>query len=53
MSAEVLAHAIDEANKDAPRASASALAVSVAGEDGLTTAVTAIENLMRWPAHGE
>lgn len=43
--ADRLARAIDEANKDAPRAAAVALAASVAREDGLKTAVTAIQAL--------
>ncbi len=45
LSADRLARAIDEANKDAPRASTAALAASIAWEDGLGTAVAAIEAL--------
>ena len=47
LSAGALARAIDEAGRDGPRANASALAVSVGGEDGLKTAVAAIEQLAR------
>lgn len=47
LSAGALARAIDEAGRDGPRANASALAVSVGGEDGLQVAVMAIEQLAR------
>lgn len=47
LSADRLARAIDEANRDAPRASATALAVSIAREDGLKAAATAIVTLAR------
>jgi sterol 3beta-glucosyltransferase len=43
--ADRLALAIDEANRDAPRAAASALAASIARENGVKTAVAAIEAL--------
>lgn len=45
--AEGLAGAIDEAERDGPRANAAALAGAVAGEDGLKVAATAIEQLAR------
>jgi UDP:flavonoid glycosyltransferase YjiC (YdhE family) len=45
LSAERLARAIDEADKDALRARAVELAASIAREDGVKTAVTAIETL--------
>ncbi|HSZ53780.1 MAG TPA: glycosyltransferase [Caulobacteraceae bacterium] len=47
LSADRLARAIDAADKDAPRARAAKLATSIAREDGLKTAVTAIETLVR------
>ena len=44
LSADRLARAIDEATKNAPRATA--LAASIAREDGLKTAIAAIERLL-------
>lgn len=49
LSAEKLARAIDAAETGGARARVSALALSVAGEDGPRMAVTAIEKLMGWP----
>jgi sterol 3beta-glucosyltransferase len=47
LSAERLARAIDEADKNPLRARAAELAASIAREDGVKTAVTAIETLAR------
>jgi sterol 3beta-glucosyltransferase len=47
LNADRLARAIDEADTDALRARAADLAVSIAREDGLKTAVSAIETLAR------
>jgi UDP:flavonoid glycosyltransferase YjiC (YdhE family) len=47
LNAERLARAIDEADKNAPRARAAALAASIVCEEGLKTAVAAIEALAR------
>src|SRR4051812_12073880 len=47
LNADRLARAIDAADKDSVFAKATALAVSVAQENGLKTAVTAIEDLVR------
>jgi sterol 3beta-glucosyltransferase len=47
LTADRLAHAIDEVSTEALRARAVALAASIAQEDGLKAAVTAIETLTR------
>jgi sterol 3beta-glucosyltransferase len=47
LSAERLEHAIAEADRDAPRAAAAALAAAIVQEDGLRHAVTCIEAIAR------